>query len=250
MTMLDTELRTYLSIAKEAALSAGKFLSKRGPSSAKVNFSDGKDIKLAADIDSENIIFEHLEENSQFSILSEEKGLVVRGEQEPMWIVDPLDGTMNYYRNIPICCVSIGLWHKDQPLLGVVYDFNTEEFYTGIVGEGAWIGEEQINASDVDQKQGAILGTGFPSKTDLSEESLNTMIADIQDYKKIRMIGSAAMAICYVACGKTEAYRENDIMLWDIGGGVPIILAAGGKAVYTPKGSEYAHDVFISNGKI
>ncbi|MBI4244490.1 MAG: inositol monophosphatase [Planctomycetes bacterium] len=248
--MESTELHRYLSIAKEAASLAGSFLSERRPSSAKVNFAKGKDIKIAADVDSEKIIFKHLREHSPFSILSEEKGFLPGENKDYMWIVDPLDGTMNYLRNIPLCCVSIGLWYKRKPLLGVVNNFNTGELYSGIVGEGAWIGDYALAVSDIGQKQEAVFCTGFPVHTDFSQEALKNFIADIRLYKKIRMIGCAALSICYVASGKTEVYYERDIMLWDIAGGIPVVLGAGGRAHYDNALLENSYNVYISNGKL
>ncbi len=247
--MERTELHTYLSIAKEAAFLAGNFLFERSQAILKVNFTKGKDIKIAADVNSEEIIFKHLREHSPFSILSEEKGFLPRENKEYMWIVDPLDGTMNYLRNIPLCCVSIGLWHKDKSLLGVVNNFNTNELYSGIVGEGAWLNDVGITVSDTRQKEEAVLCAGFPVHTDFSPDALKNFIEDIRLYKKIRMIGSAALSICYVACGRTEVYYEKDIMLWDVAGGIPVALGAGGEAHYNITQREYSYNVHISNGK-
>ena len=70
-----------------------------------------------------------------------------------MWIVDPLDGSLNYSRGIPLCCVSIGLWDGNRPVLGVIYDFHRDEFYSGIAGEGAWCNKREIKASSVNRKR-------------------------------------------------------------------------------------------------
>lgn len=250
MIISKTELHTYFSIAKEAASLAGDLLSKRSQSSIKVNSAEGKDIKMAADVNSEDVILKYLSGKSLFSILSEEKGFVQRENEDYVWIVDPLDGTMNYLRNIPMCCVSIGLWHKDKPLLGVVYNFNTNEFYSGIVGEGAWINDVEINVSDVSEKKEAVLCTGFPVNTDFSKNAIKEFVEDVGVYKKIRMIGSAALSSCYVACGKTDVYYEKDIMLWDIAGGIPIVLGAGGSAEYKNTQREYSCNVYVSNKKL
>lgn len=251
MNASETELQAYLSIAKEAAFLAGDFLSKRGQSSLKVNLAQGKDVKIAADVHSEDIIFKHLIKNSPFSILSEEKGFLQREKNDYRWIVDPLDGTMNYLRNIPLCCVSIGLWYKNEPLLGVVNDFNMRELYSGITGKGAWINDAAIAVSDIRQKEEAVLCTGFPVHSDFSEDSLENFIADIRSYKKIRMIGSAALSVCYVACGRSDVYYEKDIMLWDIAGGVSIVLGSGGEINRFEKASKaYSYNLCVTNGSI
>ena len=250
MTITQPKTRTYLSTAKEAVSLAGNFLGKRNQSSMHVNSAEGKDIKLAADVFAEEIIIDHLTEKTPFSIFSEERGFTSRENKDYTWIVDPLDGTMNYFKNIPMCCVSIGLWHKGEPLLGVVNDFNTHEVYSGIVGEGAWIGAKKITISDVDQKQDAVLSTGFPSNTDLSQKALDELFTGIREFKKIRMIGSAALSICYVACGRVDAYYEKDIMFWDIAGGIPVVLGAGGVVNQKEAKQEHSYNVFISNGKL
>ena len=250
MIIPDINIDSHLSIAKGAATLAGHFLAGFNRSNIKINSEAGKDIKIDADVRSEEIICKHLEKHSPYSILSEEKGLVSREKSEYVWIVDPLDGTMNYFRGIPSCCTSIGLWRKDEPLLGVVYDFNTKEFFTGIVGEGAWVNGQKINASDIRDKEKAILSTGFPSHADFSTDAMESFIEDLRAYKKIRMIGSAALSICYVACSRVDAYCEKDIMLWDIAGGIPVVLGAGGAAEQKEKQREYSCDVYISNGKL
>ncbi len=250
MIASQIQLQIYLSVAKEAASLAGNFLSERSESGLKVNSAEGKDIKIAADVNSEKIIFKHLEENSPFSILSEEKGFLQRENNDYMWIVDPLDGTMNYARDLPMSCVSIGLWYKSKPLLGVVNNFNTNELYCGIAGIGAWINDTAIAVSATSQKPQAILFTGFPAHSDFSQEALKKFIEDIRLYKKVRMIGSSALSICYVACGKAEVYYENDIMLWDIAGGMPVVLGAGGRADYDNAQREYSRNVYVSNGRL
>ena len=248
--MPDIERDTYLAMAKEAASLAGDFLAGCDRSSIKVNHDDGKDIKIDTDVRSEEIILKHLVEHSPHSILSEEKGLMPRENNEAIWIVDPLDGTMNYFKNIPACCVSIGLWHQDKPLLGVVYDFNAGDFFTGIVGEGAWINDQKINVSEISKKEKAVLSTGFPAHADFSTDVIKSFIEDLRTYKKIRMIGSAALSICYVACGRVDAYCEKDIMFWDIAGGIPVVLGGGGMADYQNARRQYSYDVYVSNGQL
>ena len=130
------------------------------------------------------------------------------------------------------------------------YNFNTGEYFTGIVGEGAWLNGQKISVSQVDDKEKAILATGFPSRTDFSDEAMESVIKDLQTYKKIRMIGSAAMAICYVACGRVEAYYEKGIMLWDIAGGIPVVLGAGGQSDIEKVSPAGSYNILMSNGKL
>jgi fructose-1,6-bisphosphatase/inositol monophosphatase family enzyme len=224
------KLKGMLCIAKEASLSAGTFLAKAGKGSRKVNVDSARDVKIGADRQSEDIIRRFLERESSISILTEESGLIRNGSGEGRlrWIVDPLDGTLNFLRGIPISCVSIGLWEGDEPLLGVVYDFNKLELFSGIAGIGAWLNGRRIRVSGIAAKEKAVLLTGFPSRTDFSHRAIAAFVDDVRSYRKVRLLGSAALSLAYVAAGRADAYMEKDIMIWDIAGGIPIVKSAGG----------------------
>ena len=127
-----------LNIAKNAALEAADLL-RKSKKNIIINKSEGKDIKLQSDLDSENIVIQILKENSDFDILSEEYGFLKGNSPSNLkWIIDPLDGSLNFSRNLPLCCISIALWDDKNPILGVIFDFNSNLLYSGIIGEGAW----------------------------------------------------------------------------------------------------------------
>jgi len=240
----------YLDIAKQAARLAGDYLRKNDPLSRKVNLEIDRDVKIEADIRSEKIILDYLQQHSKFSILSEEKGMI-KGDEEFTWIVDPVDGSLNYSREIPVCCVSIGLWEGETSILGVIYDFNRDEMFSGINGTGAWLNDKPIQVNDVSNKKKAVLCTGFPIKTDYDPENIEIFVNQIRDYKKIRLIGSAALSIAYVAAGRVEGYYEKDIMLWDIAAGIPIVLGSGGSINKFEKSkNSHSYNVYISNGQV
>jgi len=239
-------LTTQLEHAKKIAKTAGDFLVAYKDS--KVVKDEGKDIKLTADTEAEKIIIDYLQKNSDIPILSEEAGEVAGQRSELKWIVDPLDGSLNYSRKLPLCCVSIGLWKGSQPLLGVVYDFNNNEMFSGIVDKGSWLNEQPIKVSNVSDYAKAILVMGFPSWGNYTKEGLADFIENLQDYKKVRLIGSAALSLAYVACGRVDAYTERGINLWDIAGGVAIILGAGGKIKYNKDMGKNTVDILINNG--
>jgi fructose-1,6-bisphosphatase/inositol monophosphatase family enzyme len=232
----------HLKYAVEAALRAGRFLSASVPASAA---HIGRDVKLDSDRLAENIILESL--GGELAILTEESGL--HGAVTLLrWIVDPLDGSMNFLRGVPFCCVSIGLWQGMQPVLGVIYDFNRNEIFTGIVGEGAWLNDDPIHVSVFGKEKG-ILCTGLPVSTDFSSGALAQFIDEAQVYKKVRLLGSAALSLAYIAAGRVDAYRERDIKIWDVAAGIAIVQAAGGFVTMTPSHVENAFDVYASNEK-
>tara|TARA_B110000238_G_C16129409_1_gene440719 strand:- start:2056 stop:2793 length:738 start_codon:yes stop_codon:yes gene_type:complete len=244
-------MKEYLNIAQKAILKAGKTLKKDFNSSIKVNSSIGKDIKLQSDLDSEKIILDILSAQSDIPILSEEFGyLEKKAQNNYRWIIDPLDGTLNYSRSISINCISIGLWDGNKPLLGVIYDFIHDSIFTGIVGESAKLNGETIFTSNITNKKNAILCTGFPVYSNFSTENLSNFVSEIQDFKKVRLLGSAALSLSLVAKGSVEAYKENDIAIWDVAAGIPIIMAAGGVCEISAGKSENLLNVYAYNGKL
>lgn len=246
--MTEDEQQQYLSIAKKAALLAGELLQKDDPNNRKVTKELIHDVKIEADIQSEKLILDYLQKNSEFSILSEEKGLINSVNEGHIWIVDPVDGSLNYSRSVPICCVSIGLWKGDTPILGVIYDFNRDELFSGIADQGAWLNDKPIEVSKNEKKQNSVICTGLPVKTDFSDDNINAFIDQVKNYRKVRLFGSAALSIAYVACGRVDAYHERDIMLWDVGGGIPIVSGAGGRIQLDKNSPPYCLNVHIDNG--
>jgi len=164
-----------------------------------------------------------------------------------VWIIDPIDGTLNYSKGIPISCISISLWENNEPILGVINDFNRNEIFTGLVGSGAFKNNNPIEVSKVDRKSDAVIAMGFPSKTNFEEKALLSFVNKVQGYKKVRLIGSAALSIAYVACGRFDVYMEKGIMLWDIAAGIAIAVAAGGKSKFSNINDNYQYDALVTN---
>jgi len=228
------DLRKYLDVAVEIARSAS--LSISSDSDKRIEVSLERDVKLQADMRLNNIIVQQLQGKSPFSILSEEEGFT-KGKadsEEYTWIVDPLDGSLNFSRGIPLFCISISLWKAMQPLLGVIYDFNHDDMFTGLVAEGAWLNGVAIKVGNVVSEHNAVLCTGFPVSTDFSEAALLNFVKDIRSYRKVRLLGSAALSLAYVASGRADAYQENDIAIWDVAAGIAIVKAAGGAVYFRP----------------
>jgi len=249
--MIISDLKNDLKIAKQAAKKSGKLLLDKRSQLNKNLESSSKDTKLLADIESEKLIKEILNSSSEYQILGEEGGKSDENLGDTYWVVDPLDGTANYNRGIPICCVSIGLIKNMKPILGVIYDFDNDDLYAGDISNSlSTKNDAPIKVSNYIDKADGVLITGLPHATDYSDESLKSMIKDMQTWKKIRMIGSAAMAACYVASGKAEMYMEKGIYLWDIVAGAAIVESAGGHAEILNIRDNFQVDVIFSNSKI
>lgn len=232
---VELDLRAALGVAAEAALAAGRLLGELRQKPVEVLSEEGHDIKLKADQLAEDLILKALGERLPLPVLTEESG--EHGgvaENARMWVVDPLDGTFNFSRGLPLCCSSVGLWDKGRPVLGAIYNFFRDELFTGVVGQGAWLNGKPIRVSGVRAAAGAALATGFPHHQDFDEKPLREFVRQVQDFKKIRMLGSAALMGAYVACGWLDAYVEADVWLWDIAAAVAIAQAAGAAVSLRP----------------
>lgn len=238
-----------MDLAIAAARRAAGRLESQFANDAGVRSSQGKDIKTQADVAAEEIIKTVLAP-SGFPVLAEESagsedwGIGLR------WLVDPLDGTMNFTRAFPAYAVSIALWENAKPLLGVVLDLPRQGIYCGIVGAGATRNGKAIRVSNVVECGQAILATGFPTGRDYGPEALENFVGRVRSFKKIRMIGSATLSLAMVAQGTFDAYYEEDIMIWDVAAGLALVAAAGGQ-IGISRG-QLAHSVLASasNGRL
>tara|TARA_Y100001935_G_scaffold20132_1_gene14719 strand:+ start:3495 stop:4232 length:738 start_codon:yes stop_codon:yes gene_type:complete len=210
-------------LAASTAIKAGDFLNQSKLEKKEVYKEEGRDIKLIIDQDTEKLIRLSLQETN-IPILGEEYGGVV--SKEKYWVIDPIDGTANYFRGLDECCVSIALMEGDEVLIGVIYNFNNKQMYTAIKDHGAFLNNTKISVSDIASKDKASITTGFPASETI-ESSLN-FLKDLQSWKKVRMFGSAALSCAYVASGKCDYYAEKGVYLWDIAAGICLVKEAGG----------------------
>ncbi|MBL09635.1 MAG: inositol monophosphatase [Acidiferrobacteraceae bacterium] len=229
---LEKEQYSYdFKLALQAAKQAGDFLFESYAKNNSIEKMMERDVKIEEDIQSEEIILNVLK-NTDYSILSEEKGEIAsQADSELKWIVDPLDGTYNYLRRIPFCAVSIALWKGDEPIFGIVNSFCLNEIFSGIIGVGAWCNEIPIchvENSHRNNLENSIIASGFPVGFVFSDDSVSRLLEITNAYKKVRMLGSASISLAYVASNRVDAYREENIMLWDVAGGLAIVKSAGG----------------------
>jgi len=222
-------MRDLLAIAETAAAEAGAALKAHRAEWSVIAAEEGREVKIDADKRAEALILAALEKASPYAVISEEAGWVRATERGDrfIWAVDPLDGSVNYLRDYPHCAVSIALLDHGQPILGVVDCFALCERFTGIVGEGAWLNGAPMRVSEIAEPASGILQTGVPSRA--TAESMLLFEQRLKTWRKVRMIGSAASALAYVAAGRAEAYRESGSMIWDVAAGCALVRAAGGE---------------------
>ncbi len=221
-----SELGELLAIAEAAASEAAAALAANRVAWSVIEAEHGREVKIDADKRAEALILESLRRAAPFPVISEEAGWVRAGASDLVWAVDPLDGSVNYLRGYPHCAVSIALLQKEIPILGVVDCFLLGERFTGIVGIGAKLNGVAISVSEIADPAQGILQTGVPARA--SSESMSLFEKRLRTWRKVRMIGSAATALAYVAAGRAEAYRESGSMIWDVAAGCALVRAAGG----------------------
>ena len=240
-------IKQELEIAKKASEIAAALLIDNKDSINKILSNDGRDVKLKADLESEKVIKEYLLSNSDFPILAEESG-ANQSLGNSFWVVDPLDGTSNYSRDFPMCCISIALIYEKEITLGVINDFNRGMLYEGSIESKAKMNGKDIFVSSIHHKSKATLATGLPVKGNFNKESMSELSNELVNWKKVRMIGSAAMSCAYVASGQFDQYQEKGIFLWDIAAGLSIIKAAGGNFIFKPyPEDQFKVDVIANN---
>ena len=186
------------------------------------------------------------------SILSEEGGEIdSKSKSSFRFIIDPLDGTVNYVRGLNQSSISIALYDDKKPVFGVLAIHPSEEIVWGGKNFGSFLGEEPINVSDIGEISNAILCTGFPSHFDVSDQKALSKYFDlIGNFGKIRMLGSASISLFNVARGAADCYYEQEIMIWDVAAGIAILEGAGGEVSISPGRFDNSLNVVASNGTI
>ena len=210
---------------------------------------------LVTEVDhkSEAVIFEIIKKNyPHHQILSEESGEIIQ-DSNYKWIIDPIDGTVNYANHIPICCVSIGIEINGKIEMGAVYNPFINELFFAQRGYGATLNEQLIHVSTTQHAINSCLVTGFPyTYLDIPNGPLEVFSKFIRKGVPVRRLGSAAIDLCWVAAGRFDGFFEHKLNAWDSAAGFLIIEEAGGKVTdlngdyYNP----YQPGIIASNGII
>ena len=185
-------------------------------------------------------------------ILSEETGEIIT-RSEYKWIIDPIDGTINFANGIPLCCVSIGVEKDGAMIMGAVYNPFMNELFFAEKGKGATLNDQKISVSDEDNLLKSCLVTGFPYQyLDSPNGPLQIFEKLIRKAVPVRRLGSAALDLCWTAAGRFDGFYEHKLQAWDSAAGFLIVEEAGGKVtdlkgnVYNP----YQPGIIATNGKI
>jgi myo-inositol-1(or 4)-monophosphatase len=248
--------RQALAAAVEAAHAAGAVMRKNFHLPKKINESHQHDIKLELDVRCQKLIERKLRHAApDYAVLGEE-GVIGDTAATDRWVVDPIDGTVNFTYGIPHACVSIALQHRIsenqfETVAGVVYDPFTDETYTALQNGPAKLNGKAIHVSDRSRLDEAIVSIGFAKSKQSLEKMLPQFNQLVHKVRKIRIMGAAALAMVYVAAGRFDAYVEGGIRLWDIAAGGLILERAGGDFFHEPvPGPEHTYRIVANNGRL
>ena len=209
-----------------------------------------REVKAEADIIIEKILIDKLS-ISDLNILSEESGLIKSESNSDLrFIIDPIDGTVNFIRGICNCSISVALFDGNTPVFGVLASYPSGIIAWGGKGIGAFMGEMPINVSSIKDTKKGVLCTGFPSRFEFNSKTILEQIHLMQSFNKVRMLGSASQSLLQVAQGSVEAYVESNIMIWDVAAGIAIVEGAGGEFRINKQDYNYPIEVIASNNLI
>lgn len=222
-------MSTFLDHASSAAREAGALLREHFETELTVDAALDHDIKLELDVRSQDLITAHLLGAFPDHAIYGEEGIAGNQDSPFQWIVDPIDGTVNYFYGIPHFCVSIALREHGVLTTGVIYDPMLDELFAVQKGGVPTKNGKPIQASTRAELKNAIVTIGFSKSKEAMDAGMDRYRQIAYQVRKTRMMGSAALALAYIACGRLDAYIEEQISLWDIAAGQLLVEAAGGR---------------------
>ena len=244
-------MKQYLDAAENAARAAGKLLRENFQRRPRVKAVAAHDIKLEIDVQAQELIGKLLLKEFPAHALYGEEGIVGDQSSEHQWIVDPLDGTVNYFYGIPHFCVSIALRVRNEVMVGVIYDPIRREMWKGQKGEISKLNGDPVHVSDRADLAEAVVSVGLAKTGETIEANFPLLQQMIHRARKCRVLGSAALDLAYVACGRLDAYIEQGISLWDIAAGWLLVENAGGTVDLRPREDmKDKYSIVASNGVI
>src|SRR6185437_3575085 len=219
-----------------------------------ISYKEDQSLVTSIDVGSEERLASALQSLlPQSTILAEEKHNT-DPKTDFMWIIDPIDGTTNFVHNFPMYCISVALWHNGKIVLGIIYDIPGDEcFWTHSESGVAYLNDRPIKVSRARTLNESLLATGFPSSAfDRMDEYLNHFKNFMLTTHGIRRLGSAALDLAYVACGRCDGVFEYSLKPWDVAAGAYLVQKAGGSVTDFSGGNNYLYggEMLASNNWI
>lgn len=245
-------MNTPKQVAITAAKDAGKLLLQLSQDDIKYQMKNTHDILAEGDLKSEKLIINRIKQTfPDHSILSEEEGEENHGK-EYLWVIDPIDGTINFSRKIEEYAISIALCHNGDVELGVIYQPATNKLYVAEKGQGAYVNDRKIIVSEEQAAINALVATDNSSKIDARIETFRILSKICTEVRHIRIFGSGALHLARIAEGKLDFYYKARFNFWDYAAGIVLVQEAGGKITdFEGKAiSGESKNIIASNGNI
>jgi len=223
-------VQAYLEVAKRAAREAGTLIRRAAGRRKTITYKGRIDPVTQVDTACERVITRLIRRRfPDHSILSEEMGAVERGS-DYRWVVDPLDGTVNFAHNFPCYCTCIALACRERVIVGVIYDPQRDELFSAMRGHGAFLNARRIRVSAIQRLDRALLATGFAYNIKTAgNKNIRSFGRVAQQCQGIRRAGSAGIDLAYVACGRFDGFWEYNLKPWDVAAGSLLVQEAGGR---------------------
>ncbi len=188
------------------------------------------DFVSSADKRTEKILIEELQKaHPEYGIISEEKGLINKSNDKNRWIIDPIDGTMNFLNGVPQFAISIGYEENREIKCGVIFNPITNEMFFAEKGNGAYLNNSRIRVSNKKKLEDSLLVTGGPKKeSKIKNKIFSEYVSVSKEVSNVRKFGSASLDMAYVASGRFDGYWQRELNYWDIAAGIIIVKEAGG----------------------
>ena len=224
-----------LSVAVAAARAAGALIRSHFGKPLDVAGMYAHDIKLDLDVESQELIPKALLEAFPTHAIYGEEGIAGTQDSDWQWIVDPIDGTVNFFYSIPHFCISIALRHKEDIVLGVIYDPMRDDLWEVERGGVPLLNSKPIQVSQRTLLSDAVVSVGMSKSPEVAQKATAILEKYVRKARKCRLMGSAALDLAYVSCGRLDAYIEQSVSLWDVAAGKLLVEAAGGRVDLTPR---------------
>lgn len=234
----DKLILDLISVSREA----GRFLKREAArfTSDMIEMKGFNNLVSYVDKSCEKLIVDRLHDLLPEAGFVTEEGTAGSKGEDLLWVIDPLDGTTNFVHGLPIYSVSLALVQNNEPVMGVVYEVNRDECYHAVKGQGAYCNGKPIYVSKATKLNEALLATGFPyNDFEKMMPYLNILNDLMKSSHGLRRMGSAAVDLAYVACGRFEGFFEFNLNSWDVAAGALLVTEAGGTVTDFKGGNDY-----------
>ncbi len=238
---------------KDLAYAAGRILRKKFYNDLTIEYKGEIDLVTNADKAAEKLLVTAITKTfPEHAILAEEGGKFGKQDADFLWVIDPLDGTTNYAHGFPYFSVSIALLENTTPIIGVVYNPISDEMFAAELGRGAWLNDQSIRVSEVARLKQSLLCTGFPYDMHQPNNNIERYAKLVKQTQGVLRVGSAALDLCQVACGRLDGFWECLLNPWDIAAGALIVQEAGGTVtgITNYVFDLYKGEILASNGLV